>query len=106
MKKTLMVLFLAALVLMSAFAGGDKETTAKGSSAFEVPAVGYDGSEVTLKFYHTMGSNLAEVLNAYIEEFNKAYPNIHIAAEQVGSYDDVRDQISTEITVGSQPNIA
>ena len=53
-----------------------------------------------------MGSNLSEVLNLYIEEFNKLYPNITVNASQVGSYDDVRDQISTEITVGSQPNIA
>ena len=67
---------------------------------------GYDGSEVTIVFYHTMGSNLSDVLNAYIEEFNKLYPNIKIQHEQVGGYDDVRQQISTEITVGNQPNIA
>ena len=53
-----------------------------------------------------MGSNLAEVLAQYIEEFNALYPNITVNATQVGSYDDVRDQISTEITVGNQPNIA
>ena len=53
-----------------------------------------------------MGANLREVLENYIVEFNKLYPNIHIEHEQVGSYDDVRDQISTEITVGNQPHIA
>ena len=68
--------------------------------------LGYDGSEVTITFYHTMGSNLSDVLNIYIEEFNKLYPNITIVHEQVGGYDDVREQISTEITVGNQPNIA
>ena len=67
---------------------------------------GYDGSEVTISFYHTMGSNLSDVLNAYIVEFNKLYPNITINHQQVGGYDDVREQISTEITVGNQPNIA
>ena len=75
-------------------------------SNFTVPEGGYDGSEVTIKFYHTMGSNLQTVLNLYIEEFNKLYPNIHIESTSVGNYDDVRDQISTEITVGNQPNIA
>ena len=79
---------------------------AKAAPNFEVPEAGYDGSDVTITFYHTMGSNLSDVLNLYIEEFNKLYPNIHIASEQVGSYDDVRNQISTEITVGGQPNIA
>lgn len=75
-------------------------------SNFTVPEGGYDGSEVTITFYHTMGSNLQTVLNLYIEEFNKLYPNIHIEYTAVGGYDDVRDQISTEITVGNQPNIA
>ena len=32
--------------------------------------------------------------------------NIHIEHSQVGGYDDVRDQIKTELTVGNQPNIA
>ena len=73
---------------------------------FAVPEVGYDGSEVTVVFYHTMGQSLRDVLDAYIVEFNKLYPNIHIDHSQVGGYDDVRDQISTEITVGAQPNIA
>ncbi len=76
------------------------------AAEFEVPAEGYDGSDVTIKFYHTMGSNLTTVLDTYIEEFNKLYPNIHVEYTSVGSYDDVRDQLSTEITVGSQPNIA
>ena len=73
---------------------------------FAVPEVGYDGSDVTITFYHTMGQALRDVLEAYIVEFNKLYPNIHIVHSQVGGYDDVRDQIATEITVGSQPNIA
>lgn len=67
---------------------------------------GYDGSAVTIKFYHTMGQKLQEVLNEYIPEFNKLYPNITVEHEQVGGYDDVRDQIKTEITVGNQPNLA
>ena len=73
-------------------------------SAFD--GLTYDGSEVTITFYHTMGSNLTSVLDTYIAEFNKIYPNIHIQYTSVGNYDDVRDQIATEITVGAQPNIA
>lgn len=84
----------------------DAAGTASVYSNFTVPEGGYDGKEVTITFYHTMGSNLQTVLNLYIEEFNKLYPNIHVESTAVGSYDDVRDQISTEITVGNQPNIA
>ena len=73
---------------------------------FTIPEGGYDGSEVTISFYHTMGSNLRDVLDIYVAEFNKLYPNITVEHEQVGGYDDVRDQIKTELTVGNQPNIA
>ncbi|MBQ8255062.1 MAG: extracellular solute-binding protein [Clostridia bacterium] len=74
---------------------------------FVMPEKGFDTSKkVTITFYHTMGSNLRDVLDAYIVEFNKLYPNIVIEHEQVGNYDDVRKTISTEITVGNQPNIA
>ena len=77
-----------------------------GQPNFEVPEGGYDGSEVTIKFYHTMGAYQREILNYYIEEFNKIYPNIHIVHEQVGGYNDVRNQISTEIMVNNEPNLA
>jgi ABC-type glycerol-3-phosphate transport system substrate-binding protein len=84
----------------------DMTPTVDAGPNFTVPAGGYDGSKVTVVFYHTMGQNLSSVLDEYIAEFNKLYPNITIEASQVGSYDDVRDQISTELTVGSEPNIA
>jgi len=125
MKKIIAVLLTLVMLmgLMSACGGSgpeqveDNETLPQATSPegkeepavignFAVPEVGYDGSEVTVTFYHTMGQNLRDVLDAYILEFNKLYPNIHIEHSQVGGYDDVRDQISTEITVGAQPNIA
>ena len=102
--KKFVALLLAAVMIFSVTACSKK--TESGKASLAIPSGGYDGSEVTIRFYHTMGANLSTVLNAYIEEFNKIYPNIHIEASQVGSYDDVRNQISTEITVGDQPNIA
>lgn len=65
-----------------------------------------EDGKVTITFYHTMGENLRTILDQYIAEFNKLYPDITIEHSQVGSYDDVRDQIKTELTVGNQPNIA
>ena len=73
---------------------------------FAVPEEGYDGSAVEIKFYNTMGASLLDVLKEYIPEFNKMYPNITVAVDSIGGYDDVRDQIKTEITVGNQPNLA
>ena len=106
MKRLLVaMLLLLALCLNSlALTGcGQQKTVA---ADFVVPEGGYDGSAVTINFYHTMGANLREVLDRYIVEFNKLYPNITINHQQVGGYDDVRDQIKTEITVGNQPHIA
>lgn len=73
---------------------------------FNVPAGGYNGEPVTITFYHTMGTNLNSVLDMYIEEFNALYPNITVKWTQVGGYNDVRDQIQKELTVGDAPNIA
>ncbi|MBQ8408092.1 MAG: extracellular solute-binding protein [Clostridia bacterium] len=66
----------------------------------------YNGEAVEITFYHTMGASLRGVLDKYIAKFNELYPNITVNHSQVGSYDDVRDKISTELTVGNQPNIA
>ena len=101
LKKIVSLLLLTAMLL-----GCLSAAQAESAPGFAVPEGGYDGSEVTITFYHTMGSNLTAVLDTYIAEFNKLYPNIHVEYTSVGNYDDVRDQVSTEITVGTQPNIA
>ena len=105
MKKIVSVLLLVCMLLgmFSLTACGEKKTM---GGVYEVPEGGYDGSKVTITFYHTMGQDLREVLDKYIVEFNKLYPNITIEHKQVGSYDDVKNKISTEITVGNQPNLA
>ena len=97
---------LLALIMLFGMIGlsGCGQTAAKAN--FEVPEGGYDGSAVTIYFDHTMGSNLSDVLNLYIAEFNKLYPNITVVHEQVGNYDDVRDNIAVELTVGNQPDLA
>ena len=105
MKKIFSLLLVVALLLSMSMLTACNNA-AGGNANFTVPEGGYDGSAVTIKFYHTMGANLTAVLDTYIAEFNKLYPNITIEYTSVGGYDDVREQISTEITVGSQPNIA
>ena len=116
MRRIVATLLVIIMMMSLAACGGSNapETTApqsgdetvKNVGNFVVPEGGYDGSAVTITFYNTMGSNLATVLETYIAEFNKLYPNITVVSTNVGGYDDVRDQISTEITVGNQPNIA
>ena len=105
MKKIVSVLLLVCLLVGMVSMTACGKTQTKGG-VYQVPEGGYDGSKVTITFYHTMGQGLRDVLDQYIVEFNKLYPNITIDHKQVGSYDDVRDKISKEITVGNQPNIA
>lgn len=114
MKKRLIALALLIVLALSLVActtpgngdNGDNGNNGKGTPNFNVPEGGYDGSKVEITFYHTMGSNLSDVLTLYIEEFNKLYPNITVKAEKIGGYDDVRDQIKTEISAKKQPNLA
>ena len=121
MKKIILSALLAVALILNVFAlascgNGDSSSTNNGagspagSGSALVDSLAedevYDGSAVTIKFYHTMGANLRTVLEKYIVEFNKLYPNITVEHSQEGGYDDVRDKISTELTVGDQPNIA
>ena len=108
MKKKILALLLTATMLLSmvVLVGCDKKSGAAGMASFDVPEVGYDGSEVTVVFYHSMGAKLRGVLDTYIAEFNKLYPNITIEHSSMGDYDGVRDQIKTQLTAGEQPNIA
>ena len=106
MKKIVAILLLVTMLLGIGLMSGCNKKNAVLAQDFVIPEGGYDGSAVTITFYHTMGANLREVLDAFIIEFNKLYPNITVVHEQVGGYEDVRDQIKTELTVGNQPNIA
>ena len=112
MKKRIISLLLVLSMIFSAAAmvscnGGEGAGEGNtGKVAYEVPAEGYDGSAVTITFYHSMGQKLQDVLNTYIPEFNKLYPNITVEHSSMGNYDGVRDQIKTALTAGNQPNIA
>ena len=106
MKKIVAILLLVTMLLGIGLMSGCNQQNAVLSKDFVIPEGGYDGSAVTITFYHTMGAALREVLDTFIVEFNKMYPNITVKHEQVGGYEDVRDQIKTELTVGNQPNIA
>ena len=103
-----MFLFAAmAITMLAACNGTTTPGTTKGEVNFVVPETGFDAeTPVTITFMNTMGSNLSTVLEAYIAEFEAIFPNIDVVSVNGGSYDDVRDTIVTEITVGGQPNIA
>ena len=85
---------------------GKTKAEIEGGAYFgDVEVVSYDGSEVTITFYHTMGVKLREVLKDYIVEFNKIYPNITVNHQSLGDYDSLHDSIKTELTAGRAPNL-
>ena len=107
MKKIIVAVILLLTLCLNMVAMASCANTSNSDADFIVPEEGFDTTTpVTITFYHTMGQNLRDVLDRYIVEFNKIYPNITVDHQQVGGYDDVRDQIKTEIAVGAQPNIA
>ena len=115
MKKRIVAVLLLAVMLLSMLAACEEDTNPTGTVAggdnaavgnFTVPEGGYDGSEVTIKFAHTMGAKLQEVLNYHIGEFNKLYPNITIEHSSYGGWSDIAGLINTEIMGDNQPNIA
>ncbi len=68
---------------------------------FVMPEGGFDTNrDIDIFFAHSMGQKLQDALNAFIIDFNEMYPNIHITHNSVGSYDDIRDQMSTELAAG------
>ena len=102
MKKITAIVLLLVIVIASlgVFVACDKQ--GKLGADFTVPEGGYDGSAVTIKFYHTMGQSLRKVLDKHIAKFNEIYPNIKVDHSQVGGYDEVLNQINTELAGGSE----
>lgn len=112
-KKTLFTLVaaltVAANVTALASCGGTNSGNgdSSGNNNVEITEiVPYDGSAVTVTFYHTMGANLRNVIDKYIPVFNAMYPNITIDHQQMGDFNGVRDQISTELTAKNSPSMA
>ena len=108
MKKHLLPLLLIVAMLVNVLAltsclGGG--TTGGGYTELDLNGV-YDGSKVTITFWHTMGSDNKNLLDSAIARFNETYPNITVEHISYGDYDGVFDQVRTKLTAGKQPNIA
>ena len=113
--KVLSTLGLVSFTVLTSVSCGGGTNPSQGTSEptignvdFVVPEAGFDTTkDVTITFYHTMGQNLQEVFNIYLEDFTDMYPNIKVVSQSIGGYDDVRDQMTTQISSGaSQCDIA
>ena len=92
------VLLVSNVVAMASCGGNDGDSIKNTEIVTgDVNCVAYDGSNVTVTFYHTMGDALETILVKNIERFNKMYPNITIKQASKGDYPGLRDQITTEM---------
>lgn len=75
-------------------------------AAWKLPADGFDETkEVEITFYSTMGKDLKPKFDAFLTDFNEIYPNIKVTHTAVGGYDEVLDQVTTELSTGTGPDI-
>ncbi len=106
-KRIVSVCLLVAMLVTVLGMAGCQRTGSAATPNFVVPEAGFNpNEEVTITFSHTMGANLQGVLNDYIVEFNKLYPNIKVEHSSAGGWSDINGSINTEIAAGTQPNIA
>lgn len=91
MKKVLAMVLLVALVATAAVA---------------IVACDYE-ENIVIEFYSTMGQKLQAVIETYIKEFNKIYPDITIKhVVQTSKYPQLYTNINTELTSGKGPSVA
>ncbi len=83
-----------------------KDSAVSGINVGNVKSVAYDGSKITISFYHCMGSALKGILQDCIKDFNKLYPNIEVKEKSFGDYPGVRDQITKEVAADKAPSLA
>jgi len=64
---------------------------------------------VEVKFYYptAVGGPLTQIFDGYVEQFNKANPDIKVVATYAGGYDDISAAVQTEIQgKGEGPDVA
>ncbi len=105
MKKILLSTVLLIVMLFSlACSGGNNVSNLK---SFTIPAEGFDmNKQIEITFSTTMGQTPRSILEKYLPKFKELYPNITVTVDNPGGYDDVRDEINKQLTVGDHPNIA
>ena len=64
--------------------------------------------QITLEIYTSLSSTAQYGLlfDQYLDMFEELYPNITVNHTRPGGYDDIRDQLKTELATGQGPNIA
>lgn len=65
-----------------------------------------EGKIVEITVWHSFGTQLTELIQGYIDEFEKEYPNIKVTfTQEAGNYTDLRKKVVNNITTGTTPTL-
>ncbi len=109
MKKVL--LGVGAVALTVSVTACDGNTSDVNTDAYdyakEIEEVTIDkNTTANVSFWHTMGDDNQTILNGFIEEFNKDYPNIKIEHYAQGGYEDINSNLKSAIAANQAPTMA
>ena len=62
--------------------------------------------KIELNFWHAKASHRGKVFDKIVAAFNKAHPNIHVAASYQGGYTATLQKITTAIAAGATPDVS
>lgn len=108
-KSFILVLLLVASFTLAACGGKDRGgSKVKFVEWYELAEdANYDGSKVTIKFWHRAGGANQTIFQEWIEEFNQIYPNITVVEEKAADdYNALADKIALAIPAGNAPHIS
>jgi multiple sugar transport system substrate-binding protein len=96
----LLVLFIG-LTLAACGGGKDKKELVKYDIITELP-----DEEITLNIWHSFGDEKGAMIQGYIDDFTKDYPNVKITFTGEGAnYGALRDKVVNNIRTGTTPHL-
>lgn len=109
MKKVFLGLGATALtVSLAACSGGASDVNTDAYDyADEIENATFNTETVAeVSFWHTMGDANQQILNGFITEFNKTYPNVKISHYAQGGYEDINSNLKNAISAKEAPTMA
>ena len=102
MRKIILLVTLLLLALVLCSCHGSEERV-----AFEIPESFDATKEYKIVFWakNENNSSQREVYNRAIEEFEALYPNIDVTIKHYTNYDDIYNDVITNIQTGTTPNV-
>ncbi len=96
MKKIVILLLIAVMIVPSIFAAGKKE-----AEAVKVDAT----APVTIDFWHAMSGSRIELIQGIVDQFMKENPNITVNVQYTGSYNDTLNKVKSAVKAGNAPQV-